>query len=289
MLIRKILALIVFLILFSVSVYPSINAIILKNKNVELKSFIEDKEISNGLVPRNNAIPEAFDVASAPISAPKPIDCTYMYGYNAYPGPEEIFYFPIDDPAEYNHLGETLSGDFLAGGTYGCDGVWYGVQYGDGLLYGIDPYSGDMWSIGGGGIGINGLAYDPQTKTMYGSSDNDQLYEIDPETGDQELIGAFNSDVQYMIGMAFDAEGILYGWDIGSDSLWTIDTGTGEATKVGPLGISINYAQDGDFHRESDTLFLTAYTSCGQLYTCDKTTGQCSLVDNLPDNGEVTA
>jgi hypothetical protein len=246
--------------------------------------------VSNGLAPRNiDVVAESTDVASAPVQAPAPIDCTYMYAYNAYPGPEETFYFPIDDPAEYNPLGDTISGDFLAGGTYGCDGIWYGVQYGNGLLYGIDPYTGDMWSIGGGGTGMNGLAYDPMNNRMFGSSDSDQLYEIFPDTGEQELIGPFGGGAGYMIGMAFDADGTLYGWDLITDSLWTIDYETGEATQVGPLGISLNYAQDGDFCRETDTLYLTAYVSTGQLYTCDKETGQCELIGTIGSGVETTA
>jgi hypothetical protein len=249
----------------------------------------EQEIISNGLAPKNaEPITEAPDLLSAPAQAPAPIDCTNMYGYNAYPGPEETFYFPVSDPSDYNELGDTISGDFLAGGTYGCDGIWYGTQYGNGLLYGIDPYSGDMWSIGGGGSGMNGLAYDWENNRMYGSSDSNYLYEIDPDTGEQEQIGPFGGGANYMIGMAFGHNGILYGWDLGMDYLWTIDVDSGEATQVGSLGININYAQDGDFCREEETLYLTAYTSTGQLYTCDYTTGACTLIGTIGTGIETT-
>jgi hypothetical protein len=132
------------------------------------------------------------------------------------------------------------------------------------------------------------LAYDPISYYMYGSSDNNYLYKINQYTGEQEQIGPFGGSVGFMIGMAFDADGVLYGWDLASDKLWTIDTETGEATEVGPLGININYAQGGDFCRVTDVLYLTAYTSSGQLYECDEDTGECTLIGHLPFGMEIT-
>ncbi|KYK22804.1 hypothetical protein AYK24_08295 [Thermoplasmatales archaeon SG8-52-4] len=244
--------------------------------------------ISDGLAPRNKNYPIKSAIKTNFVSKELSDDCNTMYGYNAYPGPESTIFFDTCEPGTIEVLAETMSSDFLTGGTYGCDGVWYACQYGNGLLYGIDPYSGDMKIIGGGGAGLNGLAYNPIYNRMYGCS-NDYLYEIDPDTGEQELIGAFGNDVLYMIGIAFDADGVLYGWDLGNDKLWSIDTESGEATELGSLEIDINYAQDGDFDRETDTLYLTAYTNTGQLYTCDKETGKCTLVGDFQDGMEVTA
>jgi hypothetical protein len=244
---------------------------------------------SNGLAPLKKENLDSTDVINAPQRAPVgPLDCEYMYGYKAYPTPEKTIKFLLTEPGTFEDVGETISGDFLAGGTFGCDGIWYATQYGNGLLYGIDPYTGEMWSIGGGGTGLNGLAYNPTDNRMYGSGNN-QLWEVDPDTGEQELVGSFGGSVNYMIGMAFDADGVLYGWDLGTDSLWTIDPETGEATQVGSLGISINFAQDGDFCRATDVLYLTAYTSGGQLYECDEDTGECTLIGNLEGNAEITA
>ena len=168
-------------------------------------------------------------------------DCPIMYGFSTYLDDGIVIFYVCNCTIIYREW-DPMSGFFLSGGTYGCDGIWYVTQYGNGLLFGIDPFTGDMWSIGGGGTGMNGLAYDPVTKKMYGSSDNDYLYEINPENGEQEQIGHFGGGVMYMIGLAFDEYGVLYGWDLGNDALWTINTETGKATKVGPLGININYA-----------------------------------------------
>ena len=90
--------------------------------------------------------------------------------------------------------------------------------------------------------------------------------------------------------MSFDCEGTLYGWDLGNDKLWIIDTETGEATEIASLGIDLNYAQDGDFLRESDVLYLTATTSSGTtgLYVVDEDTGECELIDNFEGGAQIT-
>ncbi|KYK20989.1 hypothetical protein AYK21_01175 [Thermoplasmatales archaeon SG8-52-2] len=213
-------------------------------------------------------------------------DCEYMCGFNVYPGPTEIVCFPINDPSEV--ASECTLGVPLTSGTYGCDDIWYATEAETGILYGIDPFDCDIWLIGGGGVDILDLAYDPITYYMYGSSDDNYLYKISQYTGEQEQIGPFGGGVGYMIGMAFDAEGVLYGWDLMSDKLWTINTETGEATEVGPLGINLNYAQGGDFCRVTDVLYLTAYTSSGALYECDEDTGECTLIGNFLGGMEIT-
>jgi hypothetical protein len=271
----------------------TISVNITKEKTNELKNIENeklDKTISDGLAPRNNNYSNLPDIRTNDFHKKLIDDCTTMYGYNAYPGPESTIFFDTCEPQTIEELGETISEDFLAGGTFGCDGIWYATEYGNGILYGIDPYSGDMWSIGGGGVGINGLAYNPTNNKMYGCSSDDYLYEIDPDTGEQEMMGNLGYSGGLMIGMAFDSEGVLYGWDLIQDSLWIIpDPEEPSAELVGSLGLALNYAQDGDFDRETDTLYLTAYTDTGKLYQCDKDTGKCTLIGEFEDGMEVTA
>ncbi|KYK25231.1 hypothetical protein AYK24_10445 [Thermoplasmatales archaeon SG8-52-4] len=223
---------------------------------------------------------------------PQPLDCSLMYGYRADTEPDYIVYFPVDDPNEINLLAPSQSDDFLTCLTFTCCHFKFvGCEYGSGKLWEIDPYSGEMYYIGGGGVNIISLTVDPTNDKVYGGGDDNFLYEIDVDTGEQELIGPFDNGVDCMIGMACDSEGVLYGWDLGNDALWTIDTDTGEATEVGPLGIDLNnnYIQDGDFCLETDQLYLTAYTDTCQLYICDKGTGECTLIGNLGDEAEITA
>jgi hypothetical protein len=268
-----------------------------RTTKLNVKTPENEEIISAGPAPINRDMPFSSDIKSSDFS-PAPIEeCYTMYGYHAWSSDDKLVYFDTCDPGTHEELGETIAGLQCSGGTYGCDGIWYMAQYDNGLLYGADITTGDMWSIGGGGQGLNALSYDPTSERMYGvggpgSPGQDYLIEVDPATGAQgDEIGKLGGSIYFTIGIAFDAEGILYGWDVATDDLFTIDTETGEATVVAELTQNLNYGQDGDFHRESDTLYLTATFATGQtaLTIVDKETGECTIVDYFPGNVQVTA
>jgi hypothetical protein len=176
--------------------------------------------------------------------------------------------------------------NFFSSGTWTNYQQLLVVEYNDGNLYEIDLDSCGAIAIGGGGVGLNGLTYDPTTQTLYGCSSYD-LYKIDPDTGEQELIGPFNTGTT-MIEIACDAEGVMYGWDVkysGNSILFKIDKETGEATAVGSMGMTLLYAQDGDFCRVCDILYLAAYIyspEYGQyLVECDEDTGECTIIGSF--------
>lgn len=176
--------------------------------------------------------------------------------------------------------------NFVAGSTCINDEKIMVCEYSNGALYEIDPETCSITSIGGGGTGLNGLAYNPTNKILYGCSSND-LYKIDPETGFQKYIGPFNTGTA-MIAIACDQNGSLFGWDVkftGESYLFKIDTETGEATTVGSLGMTLLYAQDGDICKVDDIFYLAAYVYSpyygSYLFTCDKETGECTLIDKL--------
>ena len=221
-----------------------------------------------------------------------------MWGYiaNSSIYDEGICYFYLDDPGTIEYLKDTESDNFLSGGTGGFDLIWLGCQYDDGALWEIDPDTGDMWSIGGGGTNLNGLAFDPLNNRMYGVGSvglDDTMYEINPDTGEQTELFDLDYSGGLMIGMAFDADGVLYGWELVQDKLWIIDVDGESLEEVGPLGIDINYAQDGDFDLESDVLYLSAFTESpyygSYLYICDIETGECTLIGQIENNSQITA
>ena len=232
------------------------------NNNLETKNFLfeiaEEEativlETSAGLAPIIANEECNLQTTSGPLN-----DIMWGYIANSSTYDEGTCYFYLDDPGTIEYLKDTESDDFLSGGTGGSDEIWYACEYSNGVLWGIDAYTGDMWCIGGGGASLNGLAWDPVYNRLWGASGS-KLYEIDPETGEQEFIGSFGSSVNEMIAIAANGIGTMYGWDLG-DKLWIIDLDTGEATEVGSLGIDLNYAQDGSFDWETSTLWLTAYT-----------------------------
>jgi len=211
------------------------------------------------------------------------------YGYIAYSGssghPEGPCYFDLDDPGMITSLAPTESAYFLTGGTWVGDDRWFGVEYNTGGLWEIDPETGDMDQIGGGGTSC-GLSYNPIDERLY-SVCGSSLSAIDITKDGRELICSFDGDPDYLIDIAFDIDGTLYGWD--SDNLWIIDIETCEGTLVGPLGIDPTFGAYGHFDFYNDILYITTYTgSTGRLYECNEDTGECTLVGNFEGGAEIT-
>jgi hypothetical protein len=177
------------------------------------------------------------------------------------------------------------SGDntyFLGGGTYSCDEEWYGAEYNSGGLWKINPDTGDMENIGGGGTSLNGLAWDPVYNRLYGAGSYD-LYEIDPETGEQEHIGNYGIS-NAIICLIIDMDGVAWAYDVkfGGDAiLYNIDLETGEATEFCSMGRNLVYAQDGDMDRDTGIIWMAAYSSSGFYAYFDWDTEEIVEVNTL--------
>jgi len=98
---------------------------------------------------------------------------------------------------------------------------------------------------------ITGLAFHPTTGVLYGSTGNAgavdaMLVTINPATAAVTVIGAFNAGPTNsggtpttMADIGFDSLGNLYGVaSIGGPNLYSINIATGQATLVGPNGVS---------------------------------------------------
>ena len=214
-------------------------------------------------------------------------DTTWYYFW-AY-GPLGTGFYAYYPNGTYNFC--ECEGVSFSGGTWTNDGRYLCCEYVNGFLYDVDPETLEASLIGGGGVGLNGLAYDPVGDKLYGASSN-SLYEIDDTTGGQSYIGSFGIGTT-MIAIAFDIDGICYGWDVlfsGESHLYTIDTDTGEATVVGGMGYNLLYNQDGAFELDTDILYLVAYTSGqGCLLECDEDTGECILLGYFEGSTNPTA
>ncbi len=128
-------------------------------------------------------------------------------------------------------------------------------QGGTGELYIINPATGaTITDVGplndstGRNFGMTGLAFDPVSGVLYGSSAHgntdqttrDQLVTINPATGLVTPIGVYTTPDGSMTDIAFDPNThILYGIpSIGGASLYTIDPATAQATLVGSSGFT---------------------------------------------------
>jgi hypothetical protein len=216
---------------------------------------------------------------------------TTAYAFVAYDpsgvNPVGPAYFDTDFPGTITSLGPNGASDFIAGGSW-AEGEWYGEVYGTGQLYTLNPSSGAMTLVGTGTTGINAMAYDPTTQTMYGCNygASTGLYTINLNNGAQTYVGDVGIGA-LIIGLACDASGNLFGADLVGDQLVSIDKSTGAGTVIGPLGIFINYAQDLEYDNENDILYLAGYTTQGELYTVNPSTGACTFVGAFQGGAEM--
>jgi hypothetical protein len=113
-----------------------------------------------------------------------------------------------------------------------------------------------------------------------GTSEPDNLYTIDPQTGRATLVG--NTGLGGIQSLDFSPQGLLYGWDVAPDSetpgagLVLINPNTGVATDVNPL---IN-EHAGDVGIQSIVFALdgTLYGAGDALLKIDVTTGAATLI-----------
>jgi hypothetical protein len=113
---------------------------------------------------------------------------------------------------------------------------------------------------------LTGLTIHPLTGDAYVSTADDllgsQLYSIDLSSGLMSFIANItNADI--VIDIAINRDGVMYGHDITSDSIYTIDTATGWATLVGLTGIDANFAQGMDFDNSDGKLYAWIYQGGG--------------------------
>ena len=208
------------------------------------------------------------------------------YGCNLHNDPNQnLVWFDSTTPDTFNDIQDISSADFLSGGCFVGD-VWWVCEYStmSSDIYTVDETTGDMTLVGPSGVGLNGLAYDPSTDTLYGCSSTD-LYTIDQGNGDSSPIGPFETE-GLMIGIACDMDGKMYGEDLGTDSLYEIDTSTGTATLIGALGIDLNYAQDIAYDKINDILYSTGYKGSGfgggAYGTLDLSDGHYTKIGDFP-------
>jgi hypothetical protein len=195
-----------------------------------------------------------------------------------------------------------------------ADGLLFGATGSGGVngeLWILNPATGagttDLGALVDGSAnayGITGLAFDPLTGFLYGSTANlsptapGHLVGINPLNGVVIDLGSFgitHSDrADTFADITFDpTTDKLYGYSAGGHSLYTINLLTGSATLVGLSGITRG-GGEGLAADASGTIF-GAPTGCGEfgvLDTFSKTNGSPTFVANLsgcPLSGGINA
>lgn len=215
-----------------------------------------------------------------------------VYGYNAFAGsgtdPVGPTAFNLATPGTLNSLADQSLLQFVNGGTW-ANGMWYGTVYNTVAPYDfitIDPVTGTRTVIGDMGMAMNGLSFNKATGIMYGVTGT-SLYSINMGTGLPTLIGA-NTGIN-MINLAINSAGQAYTVDVTNDLFGTIDLATGLFTIIGPIGFNANYAQDMEFDRETEELYIAAHDlSIGWLGWVNLTTGAVLRIGDFEGGGEIT-
>lgn len=119
--------------------------------------------------------------------------------------------------------------------------IIYAFDQNNAQLYTLDPVTGDAAAVGNpnGSTAIGGLAFDPDSDTLYGVDDANVsiLVTIDPLSGAFTPLGGVWFGVNDIDGLAFcPDDGMLYG--VNNDNLLRINPANGGATAIEPTGKS---------------------------------------------------
>lgn len=176
---------------------------------------------------------------------------------------------------------------------------------GDGKLYALDNVNRRLVRVSDAGVittigalgnipaaaTLSGLSWNSATNTMYaiaGGSGAAELYTVNMGTGVATLVAPL-AGVVTPIWLEIDNAGNAFTADISDDKLYSVNLTTGATTLVGALGVNLNFAQDADFNRDTNQLYMAAYVGAGVggIYTVNTTTGAATLVgDTTPLNAE---
>jgi len=160
-----------------------------------------------------------------------------------------------------------------------------------GNLFSINPETGKASLIGDTGVNTPvGLAADPYSGTVWGvnlQSDFDTLHTVDLQTGRFSLVGSLGlrlggSDA----GLTYNPNSnLIYATSEGTDSLYSIDPTTGQATEVGSTGIVNPHGLAYD--HVHDILYAASGATTRSLYRVDPLNGAASLIGTLsPSSGQ---
>jgi hypothetical protein len=219
-----------------------------------------------------------------------------VYGYIAFSGtgsnPNGPMTFNLSDPGSLTSISNQGILNYISGGTW-ANGTWFGAVNNSTAPYqfiSVDTASGFRTIIGDMGVNMTGLSYNPDDEMMYGVGydglSNSQLYTIDMNTGSVTLVGDCGAGV--LTSLAINNAGQAYSVNITSDALGTIDLATGLFAAIGPTGFNAAGAQDMEFDRENNQLYLTAYDNSGWLGWVDTITGYVRKTGDFEGGARVT-
>lgn len=162
-----------------------------------------------------------------------------------------------------------------ASGAAAGQGVVYGSEMWRAHLVMIEPSTGAVTDVGPFGAthgAMTGLAYDPVHNVLYGITNQDGFYRINPSTGQAAEI-VWPMGFGNVNGLAYDSlNEVLYASDCSPSPgrLFTVDVNTGQATLVGTITNASN-VEGLAYDAGADTLLgVSDYT--GRIVAIDRAT-----------------
>jgi len=199
---------------------------------------------------------------------------------------------PVDDPDAASTIGTSPTA-YAGNYGYGRDESFFVITDDDNAFHRIDNETGEITTLGTAEPNNpsyeswNEIAPDPTDGTLYagttgrpgfGDPWENRIYELDPQTGEAQLVTEVNSD-DLINAYAIDGNGQLYGLNVNSGELVEIDRQTGEVSSVGLISPLLNFEQGMDFDLKSGKLFISATeTFFGFIFE--------SLIEVDPETGD---
>jgi len=258
---------------------------------------------SDSQTPSFGAAPVSTTVGTDPVSFVDASPTTIARGVNNTGATTAIFgKFALGTPAGFSNINATFNGASFAG-AMGPDGFFYCIDNGPPVnLYKVDTATGVKTLIAPvtgvfGAEGWTELAYDKSTATWYASSGTgvapaaSSLYTFNITTGVATRIGTINAGLIITIAIN-PLTNTMYGVDISTDQLLSIDKTTGAGTVIGPIGYNSNYGAGSAFDELGVYYFSginVDLSNARNLYTLNLTTGASTLVGSFPPTAQVSS
>ena len=242
---------------------------------------------NQGLVMRTKLLWRSFAVglsASSALVAHDAAANTVAYAEAFFTGGDFVRLDFINPPVYIGVFGFLFAAGAFADNDFSKE---YMIWYGNGDLYSVDVLNAYTTLIGSPSTPGNGplaIHWDPVSGQMFliatdASCATSTLYRLDVSDASTIPVGSTSGCI---ISLAIDAQGRAFGIDQTTEVLVSIDTTTGAATPIGPLGFRAQRLIGGfDFHPESGLLYLFAPdpdAGIRGIYTVNRTFGNATLV-----------
>jgi hypothetical protein len=263
---------------------------------IMLTATLGNAQSSTGLAPmRMNGSNSANDEVR-PLEIKHTRGVTYVYGDVYVNNNDYIGRFEASNPSNLNLLLPYTGKNFSNAGEMvaGSETQMYFIDHYNKYVYLFNAATNTASNLGVlsgvSGENVLGMALDYNSGDYYICDELNNLYTVDMNTLVALKVGNFGTS-GFMIGITCDGSGNLWGFDIITDSFYSIDKNTGHATLVGPIGFDANFAQGLGYDSNADMVVMTSYNITsggkGEYRSVNVSTGATTLLGDIGNGNTV--